>query len=94
MGYEISYQPELNHQYKIPRKKPVKRIWGIYGALVLGVLVLGMIPSIRNWFWDLLIPGNPKVTIPAFSSFMEDIRQGTGLSDALTVFCQGILANA
>ena len=94
MGYEIFYQPELNDQYKIPEKKPIKRIWAIYGSLALGVVVLGLIPSIRNWFWDLLIPGDPKVTIPAFSGLLEDVRQGTGFADALTVFCQEILANA
>ena len=94
MGYQISYEPELNYRYKIPGKKPKKRIWGIYGTLVLGTVVLGLIPSIRNWFWDLLIPGDPKVTIPTFAGFMEDIQQGTGFSDALTVFCQEILVNA
>ena len=94
MGYEIFYQPELNYRYKISGKKPMKRIWVIYGSLALGVVVLGLIPSIRNWFWDLLIPGDPKVTIPAFSGLLEDVRQGAGFSDALTVFCQEILANA
>ena len=94
MGYQISYEPELNYRYKISGKKPMKRIWAIYGSLALGVVVLGLIPSIRNWFWDLLIPGDPKVTIPAFSGLLEDVRQGTGFSDALTVFCQEILANA
>lgn len=93
MGYKIQYEPELDHKYYIPKAKSLNRMWFIWGCTVLGVLIMGMIPTVRGWLWEFMIPGDARITTTAFRDMITDMREGMNLTDAVTVFCQEILAN-
>lgn len=94
MGYLIQYEPELNHKYRIKGKwRPDKRFM-FWGCICAAMVVLAVIPAVRQWVLEFLIPGDAQVTTSAFSQFVSDLRSGEQLSDAVTTFCQEILAHA
>lgn len=90
MGYQIVYNPEDNHKYPthIRKKRKVKMIPLI---LFASILVLGS-RQIRGKLEQWLIPGDPQVTKAAFSLMMEDLRDGESFGDAVTAFCNEIIA--
>ena len=43
---------------------------------------------------DFLIPGDEAITRKAFQTMIEDVKEGERVSDAVTTFCEEILAGA
>ena len=90
MSYKIQYTPETAYRY--PQNKEKKSKWGKIGVLFC---VLAALTWFRvNGIPEFLIPGDPDVTKAAASDFVEQIRSGEPLGDAVTVFCKEILIGA
>lgn len=90
MGYQISYDSGIICKKTIyPRRFKGKR-WIISALLVIFTLIL-LFPTGRIWVRDLILPGNEAVTASALEELVQDIRQGTPFSEAITCFCQQII---
>jgi len=91
MGYKIMYNPEDNDKY--PVFKPKKRNFRLLPFAM--VLIAGLMltrPQIRSGIEEWLIPGNPMVTKAAFSLMIDELREGESFTDAVTTFCNEIIA--
>ena len=94
MGYRIEYDLGQKKRYII------KFRWERAAAMTAGCLAL--FGLLTNLYWpagaralrEFLIPGDTAVTGQAFEAMVEDIRSGTDISDAVTVFCREILEHA
>lgn len=87
MAYVIHYGPVKKQ--RVWRKPKLFRA----GVAVAGIVVVALIPSVRSWVWDLIVPGDPKVTTQAFSELINDIRGGETVTAAIEGFCSQILAH-
>lgn len=94
MGYLIQYDPQWNKKYKIKRifKLDKRIIFGGAGALIL--LLMAVITPIREWLWELIIPGDASVTTSAFTDMVKQVKSGESVSEAFTAFCKEILIHA
>ena len=63
--------------------------WIAISVLVFTISLLGKVGAL-----DFLIPGDRAVTKEAFQTMVEEVREGERVSDALTAFCEEILAGA
>lgn len=93
MSYQIMYNPEDSHKYPTQFKKKHKKIILPVLMVLLCVLALGR-PGIRNKVEQWLIPGDPQVTKAAFSLMLDELREGESLGDAVTTFCNEIIAGS
>lgn len=87
MAYVIHYGPVKKQ--RVWRKPKLFRA----GAAAVGIVVVAMIPSVRSWVWDLIVPGDSKVTTQAFSELIHDIQGGETVTAAIEGFCTQILAH-
>ena len=92
MGYRIDY----GLQKKIPISQRRKR--GGTGILIgIGAVLAVMALRLTGFgevLWHWILPGDPEVTQTALTAMIEDIRNGSELSDAITAFCREILNGA
>ena len=58
---------------------------------LFAVLVRFLWPAGREVMMQYLLPGQESVAQIAFSELLGNLRQGTAMADALTVFCKEIL---
>lgn len=93
MGYRIQYEPNLDYKYRMAGKVNLKKLWIAGTFAALSILLIAVLPSVRSFIWDFLIPGDPQVTTEAFSTLVSDICNGENFSDAVTVFCRQIINN-
>ena len=64
-------------------------------AVVILLVVFTLIlysQSTRTFLYELLIPGNAKVTVEAIDDFSENIKNGMEMQQAVTAFCHEILS--
>lgn len=89
MSYTVEYNPELRKSYPMKSKKngkiPLKPVVAALGIIV-SLYVLNTLGVLR-----LLLPGDPAVTTGAFSSMVEDVRDGQRVSDAIFSFFQYVI---
>ncbi len=92
MGYNISYNPELNKRFPPFTKALKKRYKTIVLALVLvfAIVVFKNNEQVRHW----LLPGNPVQTEQALNMLSHDIQNGVAVTDAIETFCRYIIDNA
>lgn len=94
MGYRLSYPSFGEEKRRIKQKSPLAA-WG--AALLVVVLVLGAL-AVKGrglpWVQKYLLPGDPAVTAAALDGLLEDLREGSRLSDAITAFCREITEHA
>ena len=91
MAYEISYGPVKTKQPKHRRNTTRSLILFLCAAaLIIGLSVAGTGARIRQW----LIPGDSDVTIAAFSTMIENLKDGLPLYESVTAFCKEIIENA
>ncbi len=92
MSYHVEYNPEFRKRYPAIKKQPnlklVKRL--IFVTLAV-VMFYGAVWS--GWAKSLL-PGDPDVTISAFSDMVTDVKSGDGVKEAWIAFCRNIIDNA
>ena len=86
MAYQIRYtDSSVIKEQKINNVVGSKWIVGFSIAFLIGGIL--QLESVKNF----LIPGNPKVTKAAFSSFTQQLRDGEEFYDAAAVFCRQII---
>ena len=91
MAYKIQYSPETRRRY--PGVKIRNRIQR--GSWVLLLLIVTAACLVQFYgIPDLLIPGDPVVTREAAATMMNELKEGTSLNEAITVFCKEILHGA
>ena len=89
MSYSIAYDPQENARYpqklKIQRKLPVQWILSATLLLVAGYIIL------RGNVLDYILPGDPEVTVTAFSQMVEQVKTGETIREALTSFVEQVV---
>lgn len=91
MSYSIKYNPEKNKMYPLSVKRKPKWLMAALVAVV-ALFVLQRIDK-NQVIKSFLIPGNPEITAAAFSSMVDDIREGETVGKAVTAFCLEIIDN-
>jgi len=90
MSYAVEYNPELRRTYPIKKQKmyrvPIKPI--AITIVVLASFYTAYRLGILRW----IVPGDPAVTTDAFSTMIEDVRSGQGVSDAVFSFCKNVIS--
>ena len=91
MSYKIQYSPETVKRY--PQTKKTEKV--NIGKWVSLVLIIVTVLWLRiNGIPDFLIPGDPDTTKAATAMLIDEIRNGSPVNDAVTVFCKEILYGA
>lgn len=90
MGYRIDYQQisAIRHGYISRTRAGI--LTGFF-FLVFLFLVTSYWPQGRDLLRQLLIPGDPDVTIAALETFAQELQEGTTFSDAAKTFYQSLL---
>lgn len=89
VGYRIEYGQTAVKIQTVDRKKKRFPVAAIAALMLLAAL---MIPKSREVVRDLILPGDGMVTAAAIETLVDDLRAGESLEDAVTVFCQEIIA--
>lgn len=84
MGYRIVYGKQ---EKKII---PFKRIGVI--AAVIAVSAMLLWPASRSAVAEILLPGDAEITAKALQTMAEELGEGQGIGEAVTAFCQEIIA--
>ena len=90
MSYSIEYNPELKRKY--PKGK-AQRHFLTRKLIYLLVFFAASYLLIQSKAYHYLLPGNPDVTISAFSTMVERVGDGTSMTDAVRSFCEEIIWN-
>ncbi len=91
MSYCVEYNPELKRKYpsvKKYRRKPSKKVF------ILLVTCVSAYIFVHNGWIKFLLPGNPDVTISAFSALVEQVGEGDSIKQAVLTFCEEIITNS
>ena len=92
MGYYISYNPELKRKYPLYNKNKRKRSgWMVvlFAMAFLLAVLSGNNKGLKKW----ILPGDPEVTEAALTCFVQDVRDGVAVKEAITDFCLEIINN-
>ena len=92
MSYRIEYQPM---KWPGSRERGSLRRAALTGVFFLLYLLLvdAFWPQGRELLRELLIPGDPDVTMEAFGIFAHAIQSGSPFADAAEVFCRTIMGH-
>lgn len=88
MGYRVEYQAgKVENREVHPGRFPV-----MLGACLLAFLLLvnGLWPRGGQVLRELLLPGNPAVTVAALEDFAQELKAGETLESALESFCRKV----
>lgn len=88
MSYCIEYNPELNTKY--PKRKYIKQ-FPIKKLLFLTMILVISYVFLQAKLYRYFIPGDPDITIPAFSTMVDRVVDGDSVKDALVEFCKEII---
>ena len=86
MHYRIVYGRKKRSLPRLTRKQ---RAFAIAAIISISLAVFCLAGGIK-----LLLPGDPDVSAAALENMVEAIQNGETISDAVTAFCQEIMANA
>lgn len=84
MGYRIVYGEQRK------RTLPIRRFF--LGAICVLIAALLIWPAGRNALQQIFLPGDADVTASALRNLTEDLHDGVAIGDAVTAFCQEIIA--
>lgn len=90
MSYCVEYNPELNIKYPKPK---IKKSFPTKKLIYLLVFFVASYIFMQGKLYRYLLPGNPDVTISAFSTMVESVGEGDSVKDAVVAFCQEIILN-
>lgn len=94
LAYRIEYASGGAIRSDLPRKSSRLAVMtaGAFAAFLILVHVFWPVgdEKLRN----ILIPGDPDVTVAAFSQMVDQLQCGDPLSDAVEGFCREIFAHA
>ena len=89
MSYTVEYNPELRDSYPMQYKKTVKFPTR---ALVVMTSVLVLLYTLKTTgLLSMFIPGDPSVTAGAFSSMVDQVRDGESVSEAVFTFFKDVI---
>ena len=92
MSYQIVYGPQ-----KRPIKKSNKqslRTGIITGILLIAVLAALKITGYSHMIRQIILPGDAEVTASAFQNMTDALKNGNGLPQAITAFCETVIKGA
>jgi hypothetical protein len=84
MGYRIVYGKQ---EKKI---LPLRKIGAI--AAVIAVMAILLWPAGRSAVAQMLLPGDAEITATALQNMAKELGEGQGIGEAVTAFCQEIIA--
>ena len=90
MSYYIEYNPEMKEKYPKTRRVielPIKKLLFIFAVLITSYAFM------QCRLYRYFIPGNPDVTMSAFSNMVENVGDGEPVKDAVFAFCKEIIKN-
>ena len=94
MGYQIRYgDTQASSGGQRPR---LSRIIGLSLSFLLVFVLLSWSfwPEGRAVLRDVLVPGDPDVTLHGLETLARELREGESLSDAVTAFCREVIDGA
>lgn len=91
MSYRITYEQSVKKVDLTAKHSAGQFKKWIYLTVVC---VLSVAALSSNKVRSFLLPGDPQVTEKALIELVNDFREGTAASDAVTAFCREILDNA
>ncbi len=94
MGYRIEYGSSSVQRKPLKRKPHYAAIATAVGVLSLVFLAIAIKHAGLTWVRDVLLPGDPAITAAALENMVDSMRSGSSIAEAVTAFCQEILANA
>lgn len=93
MSYKIIYNKKIGITTKYEERQNVLKLK--YITIAIWLLVVGLcVWQNKAIVIEGLIPGNNAVTVSAFGELVENLRNGTDISDSVVVFCKDILDHA
>ena len=94
MGYSIHYSPETEKKFPKAGKITirVRKMLAFFFALIIlvGTITLHKKGLLR----ELLIPGDPEITVAAMETMADNLKEGMTLQTAVEAFCMEILSHA
>lgn len=90
MSYNITYNPELKRKYPIERKNNNNPLKIVVITLVGFIAVYGLT---KAGIMHYLIPGDPEITVDAFSTMVNRVSQGEAVGNAIAAFCREIICS-
>ncbi len=80
---------------EVIRERPKRRgLWIAVGMVLLAVAVRLVRPNVADWAGAALFSGGSEQTVAAFGEMLDALRFGAGFSQAVTAFCQEVMAGA
>ena len=92
MSYQIEYNPELSSRYPVLQKKGFQFSKYILVAVLICIITMWLLSKYE--MLHFLIPGDSEVTKAAFSTLIEEVGNGSSVSDGIIGFCEEIISNA
>lgn len=89
MGYRVEYETVPKVRRMEQRKSGRAALTALFFVIFL-LLTTVFWPKGRAVLQELLLPGDPVVTVAALETLAEELQTGTRLGDALENFCQTI----
>lgn len=93
MAYVIEYGGQVPVSHLKSKERKFGWMVGL-GCIAFLVAVQYMYPEALEGVRQLLIPGNDPVTVEAFQTMVEGLRDGGSLSDCVTLFCREVIYGA
>lgn len=93
MGYRVEYETVRKVRRMEQRTTRLPALTAAAFVLFL-VLVGSFWPKGKEVLREILIPGDPAVTVAALEDLAEELKTGTELDDALENFCQTVVREA
>lgn len=93
MGYRVDYQPVKKVRGAEKRTSKIPALTALFLVLFL-LLVNGFWPRGAEVLKEVLIPGDPAVTVAALEDFATELKAGENLSGAWEAFCRRVIGEA
>lgn len=92
MSYQIIYNSKEMHVLKNTQKRKHRGLTVCIFTLVL--LAILRFSGFGSELWMNLIPGDPTVTVSAFSNMTDALQNGQNITEAVFVFCETVIEGA
>lgn len=89
MGYSVEYNPELRKNYPQKRENmpKIQMKWLLMGVIIcVGIYIL-----FGTGFIKLFIPGDPEITVAAFSDMVQRVSTGEPVTEAVFGFVRDVV---
>lgn len=94
MGYTIHYSPQTEKKFPKAGKRPIRIQKTLFFFFGLIALVVSIALHKKGIMRELLIPGDPEITVAALETMADNLKEGMTLQTAVEAFCTEILSRA